>query len=37
MTSPAQRRRAFTVVQGGKQEPSDIFFNPFLWWIWWLR
>jgi hypothetical protein len=34
--TPSQRRRAFTVVQGGKQEPFDIF-NPFLWWFWWLR
>jgi hypothetical protein len=34
--TPAQRRRAFKVVQGGKQEPLDIF-NPFFFWFWWLK
>jgi hypothetical protein len=35
--TPAQRRRAWVVIDGGKKpEPFDIFFNPFLWW-WWLK
>lgn len=36
MTTPAQRRRAFRVVQGGKTEPFDIF-NPWFWIFWWVK
>jgi hypothetical protein len=34
--TPAKRRRAWVVIDGGKQEPLDIF-NPFFWMFWWLR
>jgi hypothetical protein len=33
--TPTQRRRAFRVIQGGK--PDFLIFNPFLWWMWWLK
>jgi hypothetical protein len=32
--TPAKRRRAWVVIDGGKR---DEIFNPFLWWFWWLR
>jgi len=32
--TPAKRRRAFTVIDGGKQKPLDIF-NPWIFWFWW--
>lgn len=34
--TPTQRRRAFRIIEGGKQEPLDIF-NPWIWWFWWLK
>jgi hypothetical protein len=36
MTTPAQRRRAFRIIEGGKTEPFDIF-NPWFWMFWWVR
>jgi hypothetical protein len=35
--TPTKRRRAFRVIQGGKQEFPIELFNPFLWWMWWLK
>jgi hypothetical protein len=36
--TPARRRRAFVVIDGGKQKqtPFPIFF-PFMWWLWWFK
>jgi hypothetical protein len=35
--TPAKRRRAFVVIDGGKKpEPFDIF-NPWFWMFWWVK
>jgi hypothetical protein len=33
--TPAKRRRAWVVIEGGKPEPFPI--ELFFWWMWWIK
>lgn len=34
--TPAQRRRSFQVIEGGKRDPDPLLmFFPAMWWLWW--
>ncbi len=33
-----KKRPKLYVIEGGKKDPPPfLIFNPFLWWLWWLK